>query len=388
MRIVFISNAYKPTISGVVTSMQLFRQGLIQCGHEVIIIAPSYKNYEDTEPDIFRIPAIDLTQMIDVSLAIPRKNPIESLISQIQPDIIHAQHPVLLGPIGAAIAKDLGLPLIFTFHTRYQEYSQKYMPIAPEITSTLIQNSLSRFLDQCSHIIAPTPSIKTMVQSIYRFAGPVSIIPTPIDFRSYQDLNPDRIRKSWGLTQGEKVLLYMGRLSVEKNLDLLLTSFQQIVSERQDVRLVIVGKGPAKDHLVRVAERLGILQQVLFVGAYPHEEIPHIAAAATLFTFPSNIETQGLVLVEALAAGTPVIAVRAPSTEDVLSSGGGVIVDPDPDLFARAVLQLLERPGSLAGLRLQAKKIANQYDMLPATQDLLAAYQQSLQENTPNRRIL
>jgi glycosyltransferase involved in cell wall biosynthesis len=382
MRIVFFSNAYKPTISGVVTSINMFRKGLLQAGHEVFIFAPGYTNFVDTEPGIFRVTALDLTRIIDVSIAIPSRRKIEDIICELQPEIIHSHHPVVMGSVAASIAADMKVPLVFTFHTRYQEYSQKYVPIAPEITGKLIHNSVSQYLEQCTHIVAPTPSLKTTIESTYGYSGPISVIPTPIDVQLFRNCATDNIRSTWGCTRDDQVLLYIGRLSVEKNLDLLLSAFRKIAHFRKNVRLILVGQGPAKDHLHRLAERLGISSQVFFAGPHPYQEIPNIVSAADLFTFPSSIETQGLVILEAMAGGTPTVAVRAPSTMDVLGSGGGIIVEPDPDHFADAVLDLLGDPESLAKIREEARIIAAAYDIPQAADKLVKVYQSAIENNS------
>ena len=132
MRVVFFTNAYKPTISGVVTSISLFRQGLLDAGHGVNIVAPQQGDYQDEEPYVFRLPAIDLPGEIDLSLAMPLKALIETALRGLKPSLIHSQHPILMGDLAAAFARELEIPLVFTFHTRYDEYAQQYCRIQIE----------------------------------------------------------------------------------------------------------------------------------------------------------------------------------------------------------------------------------------------------------------
>jgi glycosyltransferase involved in cell wall biosynthesis len=379
MRILFMSNAYKPTLSGVVTSVSIFRRGLINAGHEVSIIAPEYTGYSDDEPYVFRFPALDLTGRVDLSLVIPFNGPMERTVIGIKPQVIHSQHPVVMGSLASSFSRDLGIPLVFTFHTRYEEYTQKFLPIMPELTGLVVDDMVSRYLDHCTHVIAPTPSIRELIREKYPYSRPISVVPTPIDLSGYQTLSPETVRTRLGFTD-EEMLLFTGRLSNEKNLELLLWTFQKIVEQRPNTRLVLVGKGPAENALRSLAGKLGISSQVLFIGPVEHEDIPNFAAAADLFLFPSSTETQGLVLIESMAAGTPVVAVTSPSSQDVLEQGGGILVDPDPDLFAATVVDLLSDPDRLYNLRSQARMAASRYDLETATRSLIQVYQQAIED--------
>jgi 1,2-diacylglycerol 3-alpha-glucosyltransferase len=365
MRILVFSNAYKPTISGVVTSMSLFRRGLIEAGHDVHLIVPEHENYQDEEPYVFRFPALDLPSQLDISLVLPLKGTMSPTARGIRPHLIHSQHPFWMGELAASLARDLDVPLVFTFHTRYDVYAQKYVPVAPKLAGKVTEEILKHYMEKCAHVVAPTPSIRDFILREYGPKVPVSVVPTPVDLSGYHDLQPQRIRQTLGLADVE-LLLYVGRLADEKNLDFLLRSFARIVAERPRARLLLVGKGPHEQDLRRVMEEQGLEDRVIFGGPVSHDEIPHYAAAADLFVFTSVADTQGLVLIEAMAAGTPVVAVEAPGSVDVLADGGGVLVPAQEDAFAKAVLGLLDdepRRNRLSGQALQA---VEQYT-IPAT---------------------
>jgi glycosyltransferase involved in cell wall biosynthesis len=374
MRVVFFTNAYKPTISGVVTSISLFRQGLLDAGHGVNIVAPQQGDYQDEEPYVFRLPAIDLPGEIDLSLAMPLKALIETALRGIKPSLIHSQHPILMGDLAAAFARELEIPLVFTFHTRYDEYAQQYIPIAPELAGTVMEQIVARYLEKCAHIIAPTASIRDFILREYDPSAPVTVVPTPVKLSAYDGLDPGRIQADLGL-QSAEVLLYVGRLAGEKGLDFLLRVFARVVAERPDARLLLVGEGPGEGDLREMAEELGVGDRVVFCGAVPHSQVPHYAAAADLFVFSSVTETQGLVLIEAMAAGTPVVAVEAPGAIDILDEGGGLLVSPREDVFAEAVIDLLDDRQRLEALGRQAVRIVRRYTVPAATERLLAVYE-------------
>lgn len=377
MRILIFSNAYKPAVSGVVTSITHFRQGLIEAGHEVHIIAPEYGDYQDEEPYIFRVPSIDLTSQLGISLPIPFKVWIETTVRGIRPEVIHSQHPVVLGDLAAVISRDLQVPLVFTFHSRYEEYAQKYVPLMPEFAGLVTEEVVSGFLENCTHIVAPTPSIRDLIHQKYEVDVPVSVVPTPVDLNQYQSLEPQRIRTSLRL-EGTEVLLYVGRLAEEKNLNFLLTAFARIIHQRPQVRLLLVGSGPKEKALKRLVKKKQLIGKVIFAGPIPHSEVPHYVASADLFVFPSETETQGLVLAEAMAAGTPVVAVDAPSSADVLKSGGGLLVPAREEDFAEVVLGLLADKPQLRELSEQAKRVAQQYSISAASACLLKVYQAAI----------
>lgn len=162
-RIIIFSIAYKPTVSGVVTSIELFRKGLLAAGHDVHLIARVYDDYKDEEPYIFRFRAMDLTNWVDASLVFPLKYPMEPTVRGIKPTVIHSQHPLLMGDLAVEFVKEYETPLVFTFHTRYDAYAQKVVPIIPDLIEMVTDEIIRGYLEKCTHIIAPTPSIHSLI---------------------------------------------------------------------------------------------------------------------------------------------------------------------------------------------------------------------------------
>lgn len=375
-RVIIFSNAYKPTLSGVVTSIDLFRRGLITAGHDVHLIAPVYEDYQDEEPYVFRFPAMDLSNWVDASLVLPLKSLMEATVRGIKPTVIHSQHPVLMGDLAVEFAKDYRAPLVFTFHTRYDTYAQKYVPIVQDLIGKMADDFVRRYLEKCTHIVAPTPSICELIREKYVHKIPVSVVPTPIDLSLYKDLAPDKIRARFGL-QNAEILLFLGRIAEEKNIDFLLKVFKEILVERPGVKLLIVGKGTSLNSIERLAGELGITGDVLFTGAVPHHEVPDYMAAADLFVFSSEVETQGLVLIEAMAAGTPAVAVVTTGSQDVLADGGGVLVPTDERAFKKAVLDLLMNEGHREKMGEKASQVAGSYTIEAATAKMEKVYDEA-----------
>jgi len=375
MRVVMFSNTYKPTISGVVTSIALFREGLIKANHEVHVIAPETQNYVDDEPYIFRYPALDLPEGLDLdlSLILPFKRSMLPTIRGLKPALIHSHHPYMMGGLAATFARDLVLPLVFTFHSRYIQHIKAYVPLVSDLAEVVMGEFIVRYLKQCSHIIAPTDSIRDFIQREYDIDVPVTTVSTPVDLSRYQNLEPERVRADWDLA-GSEVLLNVGRLAPEKNLAFLIQTFAKVAAKRPQARLLLVGQGPSANTLKQLTQTLNLSEKVIFTGAVPYEEIPHFAAAADLFVFPSQTDTQGLVLAEAMAAGTPVVAVKAPGSVDVLAEGGGLLVEADEGEFAETVVTLLTDQGRRQTISETARQAVQRYSVSAATDRLLQVY--------------
>ncbi|MCJ7825016.1 MAG: glycosyltransferase [Anaerolineales bacterium] len=378
MRIAVFTNTYLPTISGVVTSIRKFRKGLINAGHDVHIFAPEYEGYEDQEPYIFRFPALDLSDQLNISIVVPIKNLMESAVRGVKPTLIHSQHPVWMGDLAVSFARTLNIPLVFTFHTQYEQYAQHYSRIAPKLAGRITEEVVRRYLQHCAHVVVPTESIREMLIKDYGISQGVTVVPTPVDLQEFHALHPEKVRTKFGL-EGQEVLLFVGRLASEKGLDMLIQAFAIIHKSRPNVRLLLLGKGPHEDVLRANLRKSKLGKFVIFAGAVPHEQVPDYYAAADLFVFPSKTETQGLVIIEAMAAGLPVVAVRAPGAVDILADGGVVLVEDTPARFSRSVIELLEDPSKRASLREEAQRAVRRFQIPAATGDLITAYEETVE---------
>ena len=379
LRVAIFSNAYTPTISGVVTSVRLFRQGLVAQGQDVHVFTPQAEHYEDSEPYVYRLPAlIDLSKAYEVSLALPLRWPMRRTMEGIKPHLIHSQHPALVGELALRYAQELRLPLVYTFHTRYDAVVQSRLSLLSDWAGQVAREVVQEYLSHCSHVIAPTESIRRMVHNDYDVDVPVTVLPTPIDLARFENLDPAPVRRRYNL-EGKKVLMYLGRISPEKNLDLLIRAFARVHAQRPQTVLLIVGRGPNDQDLRALATSLHLDEHVIFAGAVPHTDVPQHMAAADLFTFASAAETQGLVLIEAMAAGTPIVAVRGPGADDLLAdSGAGLLTRGDDDALADAILSLLNRPEDLAAMRQCAHRTVQRYSVAAATKRLLEVYERAL----------
>lgn len=387
MRIVFFSNTYRPTVSGVITSIDAFRHGLTAAGHQVHTIVPEANNYIDTEPYIYRLPSVDLPGDFQFSLTLPAHARLSFLLEGIKPHLIHCQHPFLTGDMAAQLASELDVPLVYTFHSRYDILTQRYIPMSvfADLAGYVVDDYLSNFFEKCHLILAPTPSIKAYIDDHFHPNAAVEVLPTPINTRAVcSSHRVEGFREVYGL-QRKEVLVYIGRLAKEKNLDFLLRVFSTLRKSRPSVHLLMVGDGAYRDKLEDMITDLRLQDAVTITGFMPSSDVTCHAALGKLFVFPSDSETQGLVLLEAMSAGLPVVAAHAPGCSDVLMHGGGVLTPLDEEQFVSAILMLLENPERMRQLSLEARQVAGAYDIAPISVRLAELYERTIADYMLNQ---
>lgn len=380
MHIAYFTNFYLPVVNGVVRSVQLFRETLTSMGHNVFVFAQE-DDYEDTEPFIFRYPSLRLPPPVDVPTALPVSAFVDQLIPKLKLDVIHTHHPVLLGQTAATKARDYNLPLVFTFHTQYHEYTH-YFPIPQEQVQEFIKNRvinwLREYMRKCQHIIIPSESMRSVLVNDFGLVDKFTVIPTGIDITPYKKANGAAIRSQWNWGD-DKVIISAGRLAEEKNWVTLLEAFALALQAQPNIRLVLLGDGPQAQALGRLAGELEIVDRVTFVGKVPFEEVPHYLKAADLFAFASITETQGLVTLEAMAAGLPVVAVDAPGTKDILEDGKqGFLTQNDAADLANGIIRLVDNSSLLSKFKSGALRASRTYDNQRLGRKMLKVYEQAI----------
>lgn len=382
MHIAHFTNTYHPSISGVVRSVSSFRQALSELGHNVFVFTQYAGGYKDVEPFIFRYLSFNLGLPNDFPATIPISPFMDRLIPTLKLEVIHAHHPILLGQVAANKAEELNIPLIFTFHTRYREYSH-YFPIPQETFQEFIKEAIDSwikdYLKRCDHVIVPSESMRDILTDVYEFDQHVTVVPTGIDLRPHHavDRNAVRAGRSW---KDDFIIISVGRLAAEKNWPTLLQAFAEVLSDHSRARLVLIGDGPDRRKLKRLSQQLGIAPRVDFVGKLPFEEVPIHLNAADLFAFASHTETQGLVTLEAMAAGLPVVAVNAAGTRDVVEhERDGLLTKDDSHALAAAMKRMLDDPGVLDFFRQASMRKAGELEVGRQAKKLIEVYEQVIE---------
>lgn len=366
------SNSYKPIINGVVRSMDLYRQGLLNAGHFVALFTSDAKGYDDDEPFIFRYPAISIPTSLKFAFPVVVAPQITWLVPRLKLDIIHSHHPAVVGKEAMNFSRSEGIPLVFTFHTLYHEYTH-YFGFEADFLKQLVRRYVGDYVRQADHIIAPSARVLELFPS-YKIDQPVDILPTPVDMSLFpaprQPIfsDPDRIQ-----------LIYVGRIAREKNLKFLLRAFARAVVRDRRLHLRLIGDGTDFDKIVAYAHQLRLGNRVEFVGAVPFSQIPGELGRADLFVFASTTETQGLVILEAMAAGLPLVLVDSPALLDCARPDIDCLATPaKEDVFAEAICALTDHPERARAMGQAARINAKRYDIPALTKRLLDIYQNTI----------
>ncbi len=375
VRVGVFSDSYLPRISGVVRSIVSFVTELRRQGHHASIFAPAYRGYRDTDPDVARFPSVRPPGHPDFPLAIPIDRAFLAKLRRRRLTVIHTHTPFLMGAAAGYASRRLGLPLIFTHHTMYGEYVH-YVPLVSERFSRKVVNRhTARYCNQCTAVIAPSNAVKTMLQSI-GVTSPIEVLATAgFELERFDRLDPSWVRPRFGIPPDVPLVITVGRLAPEKRFDVLLAAFAE-AARGTPARLLVVGGGPEARELRARTGRLGLRTQVVFSGPLEHERVLDCYAAADVFAFASPTETQGLVVVEAMAAGLPVAAVRAGGVPEVVGEGEtGLLAELDPHALAGVIRRLLDDARLRRDLAERGRVAARAYAIEELTQRLVALYQ-------------
>lgn len=355
MKIGIFTDSYKPYTSGVVTSILTFKEELDKLGHETFVFAPSYPGYNEQEENVYRFYSLPAPTNPDYSLAVPVLPGINLLIKKLDLDIIHVHSPFTMGRLGMHYARKHDIPIAFTYHTLYDQYVH-YIPVAQDLAKKIAIKYSINFCNKCDHVIAPSSKVEELLRRHY-IKTPVTVIPTGVPLHKFTCEDPTWLKKHYNIPEKNKILLFVGRLTKEKNLVFLIDAFKKIKGINPLVSLVLTAQGPLEEELKKhvTALDLSLETDVVFTGSVPFNTLVNIYFSSDIFVFSSMTETQGLVLIEAMAAGLPVVAVRAYGVQDMVDDGiNGILTSPDIDEFAGAVCRLLTDAGAYERFKINA----------------------------------
>ncbi|MEX0623562.1 glycosyltransferase [Saccharospirillum sp.] len=324
-RVLFFTNNFFPFISGVTISIERLLRGLTARGHEVKVVAPRYDQADSPREDTLRVRTlVAFGSHREFRLANLLQPGIRKLFHQFKPDIVHLHHPFWLGSIGLMLARQHRVPSVYTYHTRLEMYAH-YVPLPGRIFRNVISHELiRRFCNRCDGVIVPTFSTEEYLRLI-GVKSPLCVQPTGIDFDRFNRRDEARIadlKTRYEIAETDRVLVSVSRLGKEKNVAFLVDAMHQLQQQTEkSVRLLLVGDGDERPVLEEKIETLGLQASVTLVGAVSPDVIPDYYQMADVFVFASKSETQGMVILEAMAAGLPVVAVRSSGTDDVIEEG-------------------------------------------------------------------
>ncbi|MBC7755876.1 MAG: glycosyltransferase [Bdellovibrio sp.] len=347
MKILLISDVYFPRVNGVSTSIRTFTEQLQLLGHTVHLIAPDYGIKTIDEAWITRVPARNI--YFDPEDKLMKVGEILALLPSLkgqQFDLIHIHTPFIAHYAGLKLGKLLHIPVVETYHTFFEDYLHHYLPWIPSVAARGLARYISkRQCNQVDAIVAPSRPMLDVLRS-YGIKARAEVIATGLQTHSFSEANGDAFRLQYGIALDRPMLLYVGRVAFEKNIHFLLNVVKQLSEMMPEVLFVIAGEGPAEASLRAAVNSLGITRNVQFIGYLDREkELNACYQSADIFVFASKSETQGLVLLEAMAQGTPVVAIAELGTASILIEGEGALIAPEDALiFVQKVRNLLANP--------------------------------------------
>ena len=369
----FFTDTYVPQINGVATLLPILDRLLTRLGHEVYIFAPSYdrpRAYRESD-HIFRYPAFPFLYHRESRVTIPYHRGARKVFAKL--DVVHSHTPFTMGVLAIRVSRRFDLPHLHTYHTLFTEYLH-YLPRYLRPSPEWVKRISRAFCNRCDGVTVPSTPMKEELLS-YGVTVPIYVLLFGMDVEIFQRPPKVDVRKELGIESNERVLLCAGRLSKEKNVDFVLRAFRRVLEHTRDVRLVIVGDGPARAELERLAKELQLGDRVIFTGYRPWEVLVDYYKTSDLFVYGSKTETQGIVFTEAQAAGLPVVAVGEMGALEAVKDGTtGLLVPEDEKAFAEAVLRLLGDRTLYEQMSRAARELSEQNSIQRSVERLVEIY--------------
>ena len=375
VRIGIVTATYLPSRNGVATSTALFARGLRERGHEVRIFAPRHPQMPPHEEHVYRLnssfagaralgaPA-DYPVMLAPGPLLTAKLPLRDL------DVLHTMHPFLAGQLALRWARLAGAPVVYTAHTQYDQYLH-YAPMPVHVSRAVVRPHVAAFARRVQQVLAPGRAMIEMLRQ-YGFQGDVQLFPNPVDLTAFRGASGEAFRAEYGVPRGAPLVMYLGRLAPEKNLSVMLRAFEEARRSRPELRLLVVGDGPGRHDAEAIAPA-----GVTFTGPVPYARVPEALAAADAFLTASTSEVLPMSMIEALAAGAPLVAARSPAALDLVTTvqgqANGTVREPTAQALAAGLLEVLD-PSRHEAYRAAARASAESYALTQRAADLEQVY--------------
>jgi 1,2-diacylglycerol 3-alpha-glucosyltransferase len=387
VRVLMVSDVYFPRVNGVSTSVQTFRRDLDALDCASWLLVPAYPRPVDDDSRVLRQPSRYLPFDPEDRLMSARSAVRAALGVSERVDVVHIHTPFVAHRVGVEVARELGVRTVETYHTFFEEYFHHYLPLLPRWPLRGLARAISR--RQCNAVdtvIAPSRQLADVLLG-YGVSAPIDVIPTGLDLSRFDGGNGAAFRQQFGISAERPVMLFVGRVAHEKNIGFILDVLGEVRKVVPNALLVLAGEGPALPALRRRVEAEGLSSSVLFVGYLDRRNgLRDCYRAADVFVFASRTETQGLVLLEALALGVPVVSTAVLGTKEVLHGArGAIVVEENRAAFARAVVDVLTRPELRRSLASEARAhVAEHWSSAVMARRLLTLYERLASRGSRN----
>jgi glycosyltransferase involved in cell wall biosynthesis len=374
LKIGFFTDTYKPQINGVVSSVESFRLELEKQGHKVYVYCPKIKN-EKSGKKIIRFRSVKFFFQPEYYISLPFSRKAIEYLWQNDLDIVHAHTPFSLGQLGYYYSVIKKVPFIHTYHTLYPEYVKTYIMKGKVLTPQMVKKLSAAFSNRCDLTIAPSEKIKKLLRS-YGAENPIKVLPTGLDLEEFKTVKKNNFRKKYSINENDKVLIYVGRLAKEKNIAFLIKAMAEL-KKTDNIKLLLVGDGPDTENLKILTKKLNLQKEIIFTGYFTKKQAIKAYQASDLFVFASKTDTQGMVILEALACGLPVVAIKDLAFTTMVRQGiNGFLVRENKKIFARQVLTILNDKKLYNKMATNALKIAQEFSIDKIINQLISYYNQ------------
>ncbi len=385
MRIGMMADVYKPHISGITNYISSNKKFLEKDGHEVFVFTFSEDEYRDDEEHVIRSPGLPL---LDTGYYISLRYTPKARKLLRTMDVVHVHHPFLSGSLAMLYCQPRDIPIIFTNHTRYDLYSYAYLPPMVDVLGlAAVKAYLPSFCRSCQLVISPSAGMRDVLIN-FGVDVPINVVPNGVDLEPFRaPVEPFR-RDDLGFGDKDVILVYVGRLGPEKNLPFLLRSFAGAVQAYKHVRLILIGSGPERENLEDMAGRSEICDSVRFLGALSYEKIPAYLAMADFFVTASVTEVHPLTVIEAMAAGLPILGIRSPGIADIVQDGVTGLLAGEADLasFTAKMVRLVNEHDLRVEMSENARKACEAFSIERTTRLMESQYQQIVWQANNRKR--
>ena len=396
MRIGIFSETYTPYISGLVTSEVMLKNALEKQGHEVYVVTANLESfkYEYNEKErVLKIPGLP-TGIYDSRLTSIYPVRAVNKIKSWNLDVIHSQTEFAIGTFARLFAKQYNIPLVHTYHTLYEDYVHYITKGYFDKSSKKIVEYLSKFYCEttATELIVPTNKIYKLFREKYKFEKNIHIIPTGIEVERFykENIDPkevDNLRKALNISKKDFVILFVGRLAEEKNVEFLINSQKELIKKYKNIKLIIVGDGPDKEKYEQLSESLGLEGNIIFTGKAAWGDMPYYYHVADVFATASKTETQGLTIIEAMASNVVPVCMKDEAFQSMVTEDLNGLFFETEEEYQKQIIFLYENRNELQKIDKQARIQAEHYSSKNYADRVIEVYNRAIKEKQEENRF-
>jgi len=371
-----MTNTYFPMVGGLEQSVHSFSEEFKILGHEVLIVTPAFGGAPQEEPGVLRIPAIQKFSGTIFSINFPVSGLLTRLIKEFVPDIVHSHCPFFMGDFALRLSRQHAIPLVFTYHTMFEQYVHDW-PVHNEGVKRFMVKLAAGYANLVDQVIVPSESVRDILLK-RGVKTPLEVVPTGVDAQRFSKGDRNAFRQQNQIPLDALVVGHAGRLSPEKNLEFLTNCMIELLKKEPRAHALIVGLGPSEKMIKHAFEQAGFEKRLHLTGVLHYQHLVDAYFAMDVFAFASLSETQGIVLIEAMAAGVPVVALDAPGAREVVENyhNGRLLKEMDQQSFVDALSWSLSRtPEDLQTMKQIVRMTVQKYPINSVAKHMLEIYE-------------